>query len=127
MTLRAWLEQCPLIAILRGVHQIEVEVLGDVLVENGFRVIEVPLNSPDPFASIATLSKRLGARALVGAGTVMTPAQVGQVAAAGGKLIVMPHADAHVVRAAKGLGQIALPGSPRQPKRLPCCKQARTV
>ena len=110
MSLRAWLESCPLVAILRGVKPAEVEALGDALVTNGFRVIEVPLNSPDPYTSIAMLSKRLNARALVGAGTVMTAAQVEQVAAAGGQLIVMPHADARVLRAAKALGLIALPG-----------------
>ena len=75
--------RCPLVAILRGVRPDEVEDIGIALVEAGFTRIEVPLNSPDPFDSIAVLNSRLGDRALIGAGTVLTPDDVARVAAAG--------------------------------------------
>jgi 2-dehydro-3-deoxyphosphogalactonate aldolase len=104
------LTACPLVAILRGIRPDEAEAIGDVLVEAGLRIIEVPLNSPDPFASIARLAQRFGARALIGAGTVMRPADVDRVAEAGGQLIVTPHADPAVVRAAKACGMAAMPG-----------------
>jgi len=110
MILRDWLTQCPLIAILRGIRPDEVEAIGDALFEGGFRIIEVPLNSPDPFSSIRLLSDRFGQRTLVGAGTVLRAEQVDEVAKAGGKLIVMPHANEHVVRATRKQGMIALPG-----------------
>ncbi len=104
------LTACPLVAILRGIRPDEADAIGDVLVEAGLRIIEVPLNSPDPFASIARLAERFGGRALIGAGTVMRPDDVDQVAAAGGQLIVTPHADPAVVRAAKSRGMAAMPG-----------------
>ena len=72
--------------------------------EAGFKIVEVPLNSPEPMRSIALLSEAFGDRALVGAGTVLTTAQVNEVAAAGGKLIVMPHGDVAVIAEAKRLG-----------------------
>jgi 2-dehydro-3-deoxyphosphogalactonate aldolase len=108
--LNAWLQRCPLIAILRGVRPDEVEAIGDALEAAGIAIIEVPLNSPDPLASIARLAARFGARLLIGAGTVMTPAQVADIAAAGGRLIVTPHADAAVVREAKARGLVSCPG-----------------
>ncbi len=104
------LTACPLVAILRGIRPEEADAIGDELVEAGLRIIEVPLNSPDPFASIARLAQRLGARALIGAGTVMRPADVDRVAEAGGRLIVTPHADPALVRAAKARGLAAMPG-----------------
>ena len=104
------LTACPLVAILRGIRPEEANTIGDALVEAGLRIIEVPLNSPDPFNSIARLAQRLGARALVGAGTVMRPAEVDRVAEAGGRLIVTPHADPALVRAAKARGMAAMPG-----------------
>ena len=110
MNLRDWLKASPLIAILRGVTPAEVEVLADAIVEAGVRVIEVPLNSPQPFESIALLAKRYGVEVLVGAGTVLEPREVTRVAEAGGQLIVMPHADEAVVRAAKACGLFAVPG-----------------
>ncbi len=110
MEMRAWLGQCPLVAILRGVRPDEAEAVGAVLVEAGLRVIEVPLNSPEPMVSIARLQARFGDVALIGAGTVMTEIQVEAVAMAGGRLIVTPHADAEVVRAAKARGLLAVPG-----------------
>ncbi|AHE56181.1 2-dehydro-3-deoxy-6-phosphogalactonate aldolase [Sphingomonas sanxanigenens] len=101
---------CPLVAILRGVKPDEVEAIGDALVEAGFTLIEVPLNSPEPLVSIAALAKRLAGRALVGAGTVLTPAQVSEVAAAGGRLIVSPNTDAAVIAATVAAGMVSLPG-----------------
>ena len=105
-----WLHPLPLVAILRGVKPDEVIDIADVLVEAGFRIIEVPLNSPRPLSSIEKLSAHFGDRILTGAGTVMDPASVSDVATAGGRLIVMPHADPNVVDAAKSQGLYALPG-----------------
>ncbi|MDN7920654.1 2-dehydro-3-deoxy-6-phosphogalactonate aldolase [Burkholderia gladioli] len=101
---------CPLIAILRGLRPEEAVEHGTALVEAGFRLLEVPLNSPDPFASIAALRAALPAEVLVGAGTVLRPEYVDEVSRAGGELIVMPHADAEVIRRAKALGMAAAPG-----------------
>ncbi|WP_186169632.1 2-dehydro-3-deoxy-6-phosphogalactonate aldolase [Burkholderia gladioli] len=101
---------CPLIAILRGLRPEEAVEHGTALVEAGFRLLEVPLNSPDPFASIAALRAALPAEVLVGAGTVLRPEYVDEVSRAGGELIVMPHADAEVIRRAKTLGMAAAPG-----------------
>jgi 2-dehydro-3-deoxyphosphogalactonate aldolase len=100
----------PLIAILRGVEPDEAVAIGQVLIAAGFPAIEVPLNSPEPLRSIAALTGAFGERALIGAGTVVDPADVGRVAAAGGRLIVMPHADHAVIRAAKTLGLWCIPG-----------------
>jgi 2-dehydro-3-deoxyphosphogalactonate aldolase len=108
--LRAALKQCPVVAILRGVKPDEVDAVGDALVESGITIIEVPLNSPDPFDSIGRLAKRHGARALIGAGTVLETPDVARVKAAGGELIVAPNFDSDVVRAAKTAGLVALPG-----------------
>jgi len=108
--MRAWMERCPLIAILRGIKPVEAESIGDALEEAGVRILEVPLNSPDPLQSIATLARAFGDRMLVGAGTLTEAAQVTQVADAGGKLIVTPHAELSVVRAAKEAGLFAVPG-----------------
>lgn len=108
--LNAWLDPLPLVAILRGIRPDEVVSIGKVLAEAGFRILEVPLNSPEPLESIRRLSRALGEDYLVGAGTVMTPSQVSDVAAAGGRLIVMPHADTTVIRAAKEAGMVCVPG-----------------
>jgi 2-dehydro-3-deoxyphosphogalactonate aldolase len=105
-----WLQPLPLVAILRGLAPGEAVATGRAIVEAGFRVLEVPLNSPQPFDSIALLAEALGADVLVGAGTVMTPVQVEAVANAGGRLIVMPHADTAVIRAAKAAGLLCVPG-----------------
>ncbi len=110
MELKQYLERCPLVAILRGVRPDEVEAIAQALEAAGVAIVEVPLNSPDPMASVARLAARFGERLLIGAGTVMQPAQVAEIAAAGGRLVVMPHADAAVVRAAKAAGLIAVPG-----------------
>jgi 2-dehydro-3-deoxyphosphogalactonate aldolase len=105
-----WLERCPLVAILRGVKPDEVEAIAAVLVETGFAILEVPLNSPEPIASIRRLAERFGDRALIGAGTVTAAPQVAAVAGAGGRLIVMPHGDPAIIRRSKAAGLIALPG-----------------
>ena len=110
MSLDAAMADLPLVAILRGVRPEEAADIGIALVEAGFRIIEVPLNSPEPFRSIEVLSKRCGAGALVGAGTVMSAGAVGDVVAAGGSLIVMPHSDPAVIGAAKAAGAWCLPG-----------------
>jgi len=107
LDLRAALAQCPIAAILRGVTPDEIDRVGDALVEAGVTVIEVPLNSPNPFESIKRLAARHGARALIGAGTVLGPADVARVKEAGGRLMVAPNFDVDVVRAA---GLAALPG-----------------
>lgn len=107
--LDAALSSCPLIAILRGIAPREAEAIGDALFETGFRVIEVPLNSPEPMRSIEVIARRLPG-AVVGAGTVMTPGDVSAVKNAGGRLIVMPHADLAVVKAAKAAGLWVTPG-----------------
>jgi 2-dehydro-3-deoxyphosphogalactonate aldolase len=108
--LRTALKQCPVVAILRGVKPDEVDAVGDVLVEAGITIIEVPLNSPDPFDSIGRLAKRHGARALIGAGTVLETPDVARVKDAGGQLVVAPNFDSDVVRATKAAGLVALPG-----------------
>jgi 2-dehydro-3-deoxyphosphogalactonate aldolase len=110
MELTQWVERCPLIAILRGVKPEEVVAIGAALEREGIAIVEVPLNSPQPIESIALLARAFGKRLLIGAGTVMTPAQVAEIAAAGGRLIVTPHADAAIVRAAKQHGLLAVPG-----------------
>ena len=107
---RDWLDPLPLVAILRGVEPDEVIDIAEALVDAQFRIIEVPLNSPQPLSSIEKLAAHFGDRILAGAGTVMEPESVSEVAAAGGQLIVMPHADAKVVEAAKSQGLYALPG-----------------
>ena len=101
---------CPLVAVLRGLTPAEAPAIGDALVEAGFTLIEVPLNSPDPFESIALLAKRLGDRAIIGAGTVLTTDNVARVAHAGGTLIVSPNTDTDVIRASVAAGLISLPG-----------------
>ncbi|MGI4946856.1 MAG: 2-dehydro-3-deoxy-6-phosphogalactonate aldolase [Janthinobacterium lividum] len=110
MDLTTLLAACPLVAILRGIRPDEAEAVGEVLVAAGLHIIEVPLNSPDPMDSIARLQRRFGDIALIGAGTVRSAANVEAVAAAGGRLIVTPHADPAVVRAAKAHGLLAVPG-----------------
>lgn len=108
--LDAYLDRCPLVAILRGVTPEEAVPIALALEAEGFAIVEVPLNSPRPLESIARLAAAVGDRMLVGAGTVIEPDDADRVAAAGGRLIVMPHADAVVVERAKAAGAIAVPG-----------------
>jgi 2-dehydro-3-deoxyphosphogalactonate aldolase len=108
--LQEHLADLPLVAILRGVAPDDVVAIGRILIDAGFRAIEVPLNSPEPLRSIAALAEAFGAHALIGAGTVLDPADVGGVAGAGGRLSVMPHADHAVIRAAKTADLWCVPG-----------------
>ncbi|MCW4463833.1 2-dehydro-3-deoxy-6-phosphogalactonate aldolase [Sphingomonas sp. BT-65] len=102
--------KCPLIAILRGVKPDEVEAIGDALVDAGFTLIEVPLNSPNPLESIGRLTKRLRDRAMVGAGTVLREADVAAVADMDGTLIISPNANSRVIAASAARGLVSLPG-----------------
>ena len=101
--------QLPLVAILRGLHPLEALAVGQVLVDAGWDMLEVPLNSPQPLQSIATLRQAFP-QALVGAGTVLTPEDVRQVHSAGGELIVSPNFNPAVVAEAVRLGMVCLPG-----------------
>jgi 2-dehydro-3-deoxyphosphogalactonate aldolase len=109
-SLRSYLSELPLIAILRGLRPQDAVAVGESLVAAGFRVIEVPLNSPEPLRSIEALAKRLPPEILVGAGTVLDPEKVAAIRDAGGRLIVMPHSDGEVIRKAKKLDLICTPG-----------------
>ena len=100
----------PLVAILRGITPDESLEIGRRLYAGGFRLIEVPLNSPEPFKSIAAIRQSLPEDALVGAGTVLTVDQVRELKDSGGDLTVMPHADTAVIRAAKAAGMACTPG-----------------
>jgi 2-dehydro-3-deoxyphosphogalactonate aldolase len=108
--MKAWLEPLPLVAILRGLTPEESVDVGHALVGAGFRMLEVPLNSPRPFESVRRLVDALGDNYLIGAGTVLEPGYVKDIADAGGRLVVMPHADVAVIRAAKQAGLYCVPG-----------------
>ena len=105
-----YLAECPLVAIIRGVTPGEAVAIGEVLYEEGIRIIEVPLNSPDPLESIRLIAGALGDRALVGAGTVLDPADVRRVAEAGGRLIISPNTYAPVIEATVAAGLVSMPG-----------------
>ena len=101
----------PLVAILRGIRPSEAVAIGEAIVGGrASRIVEIPLNSPDPFNSIAKLSVALKGRALVGAGTVLTQEDAERVAAAAGCLIVSPNTNPAVIRRTKALGLLSLPG-----------------
>lgn len=108
-TLRALLRH-PLVAILRGVTPDEVLDVAEVLIDCGLRTIEVPLNSPDPFASIEALARRHGEHIVVGAGTVVRTQDVQRCADAGARLVLAPNRDVGVIGAARALGLVSMPG-----------------
>lgn len=103
------MQALPLVAILRGLTPAEAPAVGDAIVGAGFRLLEVPLNSPQPLESIALLRQRFP-QALVGAGTVLNAQQVREVHAAGGELIVAPNFNAEVIAEAARRGLVSLPG-----------------
>lgn len=108
--LHRYLDECPLVAIVRGVTPDEAEAIADAIFEAGIRIIEVPLNSPEPLKSIELLAKRFGERMLVGAGTVLRPAEVGRVRDAGGRIVVSPDTNVEVVAATAAAGLVSSPG-----------------
>ena len=108
--LHRYLDECPLIAIVRGVTPDEAEAVGQAIHDGGIRIIEVPLNSPDPLTSIERLAKKLGDSMLVGAGTVVEQSQVEAVRKAGGRLIVAPNTNTDVISAAAAAGMVSCPG-----------------
>jgi 2-dehydro-3-deoxyphosphogalactonate aldolase len=103
-------DKLPLVAVLRGIKPEEAEAVGKTLYGAGFRMIEVPLNSPSPLASVSTLRRTLPSEALIGAGTVLTCSQVSELQACGGEMVFMPHTDVEVIRAAKEAGLLCVPG-----------------
>jgi 2-dehydro-3-deoxyphosphogalactonate aldolase len=103
-------KRCPLIAILRGLTPADAETIGAALIEEGITLIEVPLNSPDPLASIEKLAARFSQQAIIGAGTVLSTADVRAVHASGGQLIVSPNTNLDVITASKALGLLSAPG-----------------
>ena len=105
-----YLDECPLVAIIRGVTPADAEAIGDALYEGGIRIIEVPLNSPDPLASIERLAARFGERVLVGAGTVLKAEDVARIGQVGGRIIVSPDTNAEVIAAAASAGLVSSPG-----------------
>jgi 2-dehydro-3-deoxyphosphogalactonate aldolase len=108
--LKSAIARCPLVAILRGVRPEEVEAIAEALVDAGFSMIEVPLNSPEPLESIRRLVRRFGANVLVGAGTVLTPADVARVRDTGARLVISPNVDSSVIAATVDANMISLPG-----------------
>ncbi|WP_327795647.1 2-dehydro-3-deoxy-6-phosphogalactonate aldolase [Harenicola maris] len=98
------------IAILRGVQPDEVEAVGEAILAEGISILEVPLNSPDPLRSIAKLAAAFGAEARVGAGTVLSPDDVSDVAKAGGRIVVSPDCNPQVIEATKAMGMASYPG-----------------
>ena len=107
---RLYFAECPLVGIVRGVAPDEAEVIAQALYDGGIRIIEVPLNSPEPFESIQIIAEKLGGRALVGAGTVLDSADVSRVAQAGGRLVVSPNTNAAVIGATVAAGLVSSPG-----------------
>ena len=102
--------ECPLVAILRGITPAEVPAVCDVLYENGVKLLEIPLNSPEPLKSIAIAAKHCGERQMVGAGTVLTPEAVRDVKQSGGLFIISPNTDLDVIRETKKQWMLSIPG-----------------
>ena len=107
---RLYFAECPLVGIVRGVTPDEAEAIAQALYDAGMRIIEVPLNSPEPFESIRIIAERFGDRVLVGAGTVLDPADVLRVAQAGGRLVVSPNTNTAVIEATVAAGLVSSPG-----------------
>jgi 2-dehydro-3-deoxyphosphogalactonate aldolase len=107
---RRYFAECPLIAIIRGVTPADARDTAEALFEAGIRIIEVPLNSPQPFESIRIIADAFGDRALVGAGTVLDPANVAKVKDAGGRIVVSPNASIPVIEATVAAGLVSSPG-----------------
>lgn len=107
---RRYFGECPLVAIIRGVMPADAEATAKAIFEGGIRIIEVPLNSPEPLESIRIIAGALGDRALVGAGTVLDAADVHHVKDVGGRLIVAPNMDPRVIRATIEAGMVSSPG-----------------
>ena len=105
-----YMRECPAVAILRGITPAEVPEICDRLFAAGIRLLEIPLNSPEPFKSIAAAAEHCEGRQLVGAGTVLTPEDVRKVRDAEGTFIISPNTDADVIRETKRLGLISIPG-----------------
>ena len=108
--LHRYLDECPLVAIVRGLTPDDAEAIGDAVWEGGIRIIEVPLNSPDPLQSIERLAKKFGDEVLVGAGTVLDPTDVGKVWDAGGRIIVSPDTNIDVIAATVAIDLVSSPG-----------------
>ena len=109
-TIKSLLTEMPLIAILRGIHPEEATQVAKVLVDAGFRIIEVPLNSPNPIESIRRMVHELGDQVLFGAGTVTDPLSIAVIKAAGGRVVVSPHLDLEIVRVTKESRLFSIPG-----------------
>ena len=105
-----YLDQCPLVGIIRGVTPDEAEAIGEAIYDGGIRIIEVPLNSPDPLASIERLATKFGERVLVGAGTVLKSEDVQRVRDAGGRILVSPDTNVEVIAATAQAGLVSSPG-----------------
>ena len=122
-------ERCPVTAILRGITPDEMIGVCELLREAGIRLLEVPLNSPDAVESIRRAAAKYhgGDELLVGAGTVLTPEAVRDVAAAGGKFIISPDANPEVIRETKRLGLFSIPASSPRPRRSRRCGRGRTA
>jgi len=108
--LHRYLDECPLVAIVRGVTPDEAEAIGDAIFESGMRIIEVPLNSPEPLKSIERLARKFGETMLVGAGTVLHSDEVKQVGDAGGRILVSPDTNIDVIAATAAAGLVSSPG-----------------
>ena len=108
--LRRYLDECPLVGIIRGVTPDDAEAIGQAIFDAGIRIIEVPLNSPDPLKSIERLAARFGESALVGGGTVLDPDKVAEVQAVGGRIIVAPNTNPAVIAATAAAGLVSCPG-----------------
>lgn len=110
VTFDYFVETMPLVSVLRGIQPNEALDIAGALIQAGFLCVEVTLNSPQPFESIKKMADTFGDQAIIGAGTVLSVDHVNQVADAGGRIIVMPHTDVAVIRAAKKRGLYCLPG-----------------